>query len=169
MHIIDIFCILLYILNCIFCVLYILHILHIEHIHLHIACVRPWLCPRAIHIMHIFWHIMHIVLHIYWHIRSMAFFAYSAYLLTYRFYNFHIMHICTGHILHILHILCTRLISVSFVVYFHYCLAPHLRAQLFTYHHLHPLSLFWLLSQEAPGKSADSLCMSKGYYPFLTH
>jgi hypothetical protein len=80
------------------------------------------------------------------------------------------MHICISfsywNILHILHILCTRLISLSFDVYSHYCLAPHPRAQLFTYHHLRPSPLFWLLSQEAPGKSADSLCLSKGIVPF---
>ncbi len=45
-------------------------------------------------------------------------------------------------------------------------LGPHPRAQLFTYHHIHPSTLFWLLSQEAPGKSADSLCMYKGIVPF---
>ncbi len=62
MHITDIlFFILFYILNCILCILLILRIAHIEHIYLHIACVtvRPWLCPRAIHIIHIFWHYMH--------------------------------------------------------------------------------------------------------------
>ncbi len=41
---------------------------------------------RAIHIMHILWHIKHIILHIYWnisHIGSMTYCAYSAYLSTY--------------------------------------------------------------------------------------
>ncbi len=164
----------------------VLHIMHIVHhdfayyaywTYLLAYCMRmpgplatPLAMPRAIHIMHIFSHIMQIVFHIYWHILhigSMTHSAYSAYLFTwtYCFNNLHIKHNCIlsilcisfyiGHILHILHILCASLISVSFVVYSHYCLAPHPRAQLFTYHHLHPSPLFWLLSQEAPEKSAD--------------
>ncbi len=79
------FCILFYILNYILYILYNKHIVHVELIYLHIAWVRPWLCPRAIHIMHIYWHILHI--------GSMVYCAYSAYLLTYCFNNLHIMHI----------------------------------------------------------------------------
>ena len=40
-----------------------------------------------------------------------------------------------------------------------------MRAQLLTYHHLQPSPLLWDLSQAAPGKSADSLRMSKGIVP----
>ncbi len=100
------------------CILYILHIVHIEHIYLHTACVRPWLCPRAIHIMHILWHIMHVILQIYWHILhigSMIYCAYSAYLLTYCFNNLHIMHIM--HIVFILvifYIFCIFCVQDSF-------------------------------------------------------
>ena len=71
---------------------------------------------------------MHIILHIYWHILhigSMIYCAYSAYLLTYFEYSaYSAYHFYTNHILHILHILCTWLISVSLVVYSHYCMAP---------------------------------------------
>ncbi len=96
--------------------LHIMHIVHSAycvHIYLHIACVRPWLCPRAIHIMRIFWHIMHIILHIYWHILpigSMIYCAYSVYLLTYCFNIFHIMHI-----MHIIFIL-----VIFYIAYFVY-------------------------------------------------
>ena len=52
-----------------------------------------------------------------------------------------------------------------FTVYWHYCMVPHPRAQLFTYHHLHPSPLFADLSHDAPGKSADSRRMAKGIVP----
>ncbi len=169
MHIIDIsFCILFYIFNCILCILYIMHIVHIEHIYSHIVCVRPWLCPSAIHIMHIFWHIMHIILHIYWyilHIGSMTYCAYPTFLLTYflkfAYFAYNAYRFYAGHILH----------NNAYCIFYVRCLFPLLldppsKVQLFTYLHLHPSPLFWLLSQEAPGKSADSLCMSKGIVPF---
>ena len=52
-----------------------------------------------------------------------------------------------------------------FTVYWHYRLVLHPRAQLFTYHHLHPSPLFADLSHDAPGKSADSRRMAKGIVP----
>ena len=52
-----------------------------------------------------------------------------------------------------------------FIVYCYYCLVPHPRAQLFTYHHLQPSPLFADLSQKAPGKSAVSRRMTKGIVP----
>ncbi len=48
--------------------------------------------------------------------------------------------------------------------YVYYCLGSHPRAQLLTYHHLQPSTLFADLSQIAPGKSAD-LYMAKGIIP----
>ena len=80
------------------------------------------------------------------------------------------------HIVHIQHIaicifciLCIfimkKVLLQVFIVYCHYCLVPHPRAQLFTYHHLQPSPPFADLSQKAPGKSADSRRMAKGIVP----
>ena len=55
------------------------------------------------------------------------------------------------------------------LVHFFYCLFPHAKAQLLTYqgyHHRQPSPLLWDLSQAAPGKSADSLRMSRSRKPF---
>ena len=98
--------------------------------------------------------IMHIILHILMHILHISVDAYCAYC-TY----------CTLHIVHIVHILDEKSLSQGFIVYCHYCLVPHLRAQLFTYHHLQPSPLFADLSQKAPGKSAVSRRMAKGIVP----
>ena len=93
----------------------------------------------------------------------------------------HILHML--HILHIVHIgyiifilidsifciLCIftmrNVLLQAFIVYCHYCLVPHPRAQLLTYHHLQPSPLPADLSQLAPGKSADSRRMVKGIVP----
>ncbi len=72
---------------------------------------------------------------------------------------------CTMHIVHIMHILDEKVVLRVFIVYFHYCLVPQLRAQLFTYHHLQPSPLLADLSQKAPGKSAASRRMAKGIVP----
>ncbi len=153
MHIIDIFlCILFYILNCILCTLYILHIVHNEHIFLHIA--SGYACPRQ-YISCILFDILCI---------------YSTYLLTCFacwidnilciYCIFVNIFLYDMHIMHIMHIVLFwsyfayfeyKSHSSVFRCYSHYCLIPHPRAQLFTYHHLHPSPLFWLLSQEAPG------------------
>ncbi len=85
--------------------------------------------------------ILHIILHIL-HIIIDAYCAYCAY--------------CTMHIVYIVHILDENVIRRGFIVYCHYCLVPHPRAQLFTYHHLQPSPLFADLSQKAAGKSADA-------------
>jgi hypothetical protein len=170
-----------------------LHIVHIEPIYLHIAYIfpSPRDLPRDFH-----WNFHWDFIGQYISCIFFAYCAYySAYLLTYFVYwtndilcifhifvdihftyFMHIVHIfmfcilCilfdAGHILHILHILYTSHIAVSFVVYSHYCLVPHPWAQLFMYYHLHPLPLFWPLSQEAPRKSSDSLSMFKGILPF---
>ncbi len=115
-----------------------------------------------------FWHFMHIILHIYWyilHIGSMTYCAYPAYLLTYfvkfAYFAYNAYRFYAGHILH----------NNAYCIFYVRCLFPLLldppsKVQLFTYLHLHPSPLFWLLSQEAPGKSADSLWMSKGIVPF---
>ncbi len=132
--------------------------------------------------MHIFFklHIVHFMLHIYWHIlhiESMTYCEHFTYLSTCHFTWFY-AYCAYCHILHTMpvvlywsyftfsQILYTSLISVSFAVYSHYCLVPNRWVQLFTYYHLHPSPLFWLLSQEAPRKSADSLRMFKGIVLF---
>ena len=90
--------------------------------------------------------------------------------------SLHILHISQMHIVHILHIvhcilciLCIfwmkKVFHRVFIVYCYYCLVPHPRAQLFTYHHLQPSPLFADLSQKAPGKSAVSRRMAKGIVP----
>jgi hypothetical protein len=98
---------------------------------------------------------MHIILHIIlriMHISVDAYCAYCAY--------------CKMHIhCHIVHIPDEKVICRVFIVYCHYCLVPHPRAQLFTYHHLQPSPRFADLSQKAPGKSAASRCMAKGTVP----
>jgi hypothetical protein len=86
--------------------------------------------------------------------------------------NMHIVHI--KHIvICMLCILCIfwikKVIIRVFLVYCHYCLVPHPRAQLFTYHHLQPSPLFSDLSQKAPGKSADSRLVAKDIVPGLSH
>ncbi len=50
---------------------------------------------------------------------------------------------------------------------FHHSLPPQLRAQLFTYHHLQLSLPSFVLSHEAPGKCAASLCISSGIVPVL--
>ncbi len=50
---------------------------------------------------------------------------------------------------------------------FHHCVVQQLRAQLFTYHHLQPSLLSFVLLQEAPGMSAASLRISYGIVPVL--
>ncbi len=97
---------------------------------------------------------MHIILHILMHILHISVDAYCAYS-TY----------CTLHIVHIVHILDEKVFHRVFIVYCHYCLVPHPRAQLFTYHHLQPSPPFADLSQKAPGKSAVSRRMAKGIVP----
>ncbi len=52
------------------------------------------------------------------------------------------------HIAHIVHILDEKVIHRIFIVNCPYCLVPHPRAQLFTYHHLQPSPLFADLSQK---------------------
>ena len=47
----------------------------------------------------------------------------------------------------------------------HFCVVPHERAKLLTHHHLHPSPASCVLSQEAPGNSADSLRISNGIVP----
>jgi hypothetical protein len=69
-------------------------------------------------ILHIFLHILHIMIIIN---ACCAHYAYG-----------------TMHIVHIVHILDEKVIHRVFIVYCHYCLVPHPRAQLFTYHHLQP-------------------------------
>ncbi len=77
----------------------------------------------------------------------------------------HSMHIlCVLYFIHILHSFHMNKERVLALV-FHfllpqchddaYCLVPHDRAQLFTYHHRHPSRPTCVLSQLAPGKSAD--------------
>ncbi len=95
-------------------------------------------------------HILHIILHIL-HIIIDAYCAHCAY--------------CTMHIVHIVHILDEKVTHRVFIVYCHYCLVPHPRAQLVTYHHLQPSLLFADLSQKAPGKSAASRRMAKDIVP----
>ncbi len=98
----------------------------------------------------------------------MIYCAHSAYMLTNCFNYLHIMqYMRIVFILVIFYIFCMFCVSV-FRCLFPLLFGPptHPRAQLFTYYHLHPSSLFWLLSQEGPGKSADSLCMYKGIVPF---
>ncbi len=60
-------------------------------------------------------------------------------------------------------IFCTRqILSRGSIVYFYHRLVPHPSAQLFTYHHQHLSLLSVGFSQEAPGNSADSLCITYG-------
>jgi hypothetical protein len=74
------------------------------------------------------------------------------------------------HIVHILHFQKANDFSFgSFFLYCLYCLVPHPRAQLLTYHHLQPSAPSLVLSQAALGKSADSLCISKGNRSGLPH
>ena len=107
-------------------------------------------------------HILHIILHI----------AYILYCILFGiFCIFSYMHIV--HIQHIaICIFCILCIFIMkkvllqvFIVYCHYCLVPHPRAQLFTYHHLQPSPPFTDLLQKAPCKSADSARMAKGIVP----
>ncbi len=59
----------------------------------------------------------------------------------------------------------TETVLCVFHSYFYYRLVPYPRAQLFTYHHLHPSPLFLVWSQTAQGKSADPPSISKGIIP----
>ncbi len=47
----------------------------------------------------------------------------------------------------------------------HNCFVPNERAKLLTYHHLHPSPVSCVLSQAAPGNSADSLRIAYGNLP----
>ena len=109
--------------------------------------------------MHIM-HISHIILHIAFILFCILFCILCI------FSSMHIVHI--QHIgICIFCILCIfimkKVLIQVFIVYCHYCLVPHPRAQLFTYHHLQPSPPFADLSQKAPGKSADSRRMAKGH------
>ncbi len=79
----------------------------------------------------------------------MTYSAYSAYLLTYCLNNLHIIH--NMHIVFILvifYIFCIFCVHDSFQclsLFIPLLLGPNPRAQLFTYHHIHPSPLFWLL------------------------
>ena len=123
--------------------------------------------------LHIIWHIiLHIILHILYIILHIAF-IFCAYYFAYFAY-FHTCILCIFGIL--LYAYCAywaysqrkmsgSCFSLFISNYYHYCLVPHPRAQLFTYHHLQPSPLLADLSQLAPGKSADSCRMAKGIVP----
>ena len=70
------------------------------------------------------------------------------------------------HIVHISHIKNWNDFSFAlFLLYCLHCFVPRPSAQLLTYHHLQPSAPSLVLSQAAPGKSADSLRISKGIVP----
>jgi hypothetical protein len=143
------FCILFYILNCILCILYILHIVHIDPIYLHIASgYAPIYAPGNTY------HAYYLTYYAYYLTYLLTYFPYwidniqSIYCIFVNIFlsNLHIMHIMPivlfwSYFTYFVY-LSTSHIPVSFVVYSHYCLVPHPRAQLFTYHHLHPSPLF---------------------------
>ena len=171
--------------HCIFCIFYILKCIlvayyfayYVAYLAYYQICIFCIFCAYIAYCLHI---VLHIILHIL-HIEWQAYCSYSAYYFAYFMHIIlhilmHILHIsvdaycayctyCTLHIVHIVHILDEKSLSQGFIVYCHCCLVPHLRAQLFTYHHLQPSPLFADLSQKAPGKSAVSRRMAKGIVP----
>ena len=111
-----------------------------------------------------------------------AYFAYFAYCFAYCLYFltcilcilcilFCILCILDKSILCILCIFCIFVMKKSFLRVFlrllQLLLGSHPRAQLLTYHHLQPSQPSLVLSQAAPGKSADSFRMSKGIGCFV--
>ncbi len=140
MHILHILC-----TFCIFCAYY-------------FAYYCAYFAYRTACILRIFWiyfaYLMHYILHIiaYYHrcILCTLCILYNAYCAYCAYYGWKVIH---------------RVFRV--IVYCHYCLVPHPRAQLFKYHrdHLQPSPLFADLSQKAPGKPAASRRMAKGIVP----
>ncbi len=103
---------------------------------------------------------MHIILHIILHILHIIIDAYCA----------HCAH-CTLHIVHIVHILDEKVIHRGFIVYCHYCLVPHPRAQLFKYHHLQPSPLIadFISETWSSGKVSRFSTHGEGFCPCRTH
>ena len=157
---------------------------------LHIGCIFfcIFFCILSIssemHILHIF--CISCIFFAYYFTYYLAYYFayYFAYFVYYFAYCMHILCIlfcifCIFSYMHIVHIwhiaiciLCILSILTEenvwilfFIVYYHYCLVPHPRAQLFTYHHLQPSPPLADLSQLDPGKSADSCRMAKGIVP----
>jgi hypothetical protein len=106
---------------CIFCAYYFAY--YCAYFAYRTACILRIFAYCFAYLMHI---ILHITLHIL-HIIIDAYCAHCAY--------------CAMHIVHIVHILDEKVIHRVFIVYCHYCLVPHPRAQLVTYHHLQPSQL----------------------------
>ncbi len=149
---------------------------------LHILCIFCIFCAYhfAYHYCAYFAYIIACILRIFCILSWFCIFdAYNfAYYFAYSYAYYHVCILCTlcilyndlaGTIVHIVHTLDEKVIHMVFIFYCHYCLVPHPRAQLFTYHHLQPSPLFCWFIAESSGKFSRFSTHGEGYCPCRTH